>query len=125
MNIGERIKILRASKDITQEEFGERIGLNQKQISKFESNRAIPTTETIIKICEEFKISADWLLFGDKQNEDIANRPEIEFFLKRPAAQIQLLTMLSNVSEKEQIEILGAVRMYKLLIDSAKEINNP
>ena len=123
MNLGDRIKILRASKDITQDEFGKIIGLSQKQVSKFESNRTLPTTETIIKICEEFKISSDWLLFGDEQNENIANRPEIEFFLKRPAAQIQLLTMLSNVSEDEQKEILGAVRMYKLLMDSARELN--
>jgi transcriptional regulator with XRE-family HTH domain len=50
INVGEKIKNLRESKDITREELSERSGLNLDQIVSIEENTNLPSLAPLIKI---------------------------------------------------------------------------
>ena len=58
----QRIRELRQNNGLTQPHFADRIGTTKNQISKYELNKEPIPVKHIIKICEEFNISADWLL---------------------------------------------------------------
>ena len=57
---------------MTQEEFAEKIGISIQGLSNLERNRYQPTSDTIDKICKNFKISpVELLLTNSKTNETL------------------------------------------------------
>lgn len=61
----DRIKELRRALDLTQEEFGNRIGLVKSGISRIESGTTGTTEQTLRSICREFGASYLWLTTGE------------------------------------------------------------
>lgn len=61
----ERIKELRRTVDLTQEEFGKRIGLAKSGISRIESGTTGTTEQTLRSMCREFGASYLWLTTGE------------------------------------------------------------
>jgi transcriptional regulator with XRE-family HTH domain len=72
--LGERIKELRKSLNLTQKEFGERIGVKPNTIATYEIGRNQPIDAVISLMCREFKVSYDWLTTG--QGEMFEDLPE-------------------------------------------------
>lgn len=63
--IGERIKKLRKTLDLTQQGFCERIGIKRNTIAKYETNRGEPIDAVVSLICREFNVSETWLRTGE------------------------------------------------------------
>lgn len=59
--MSERIKQIRKGKDISQEEFGNKIGITRSSVSLLESGRNNPSEQTIKLICQEFSVNELWL----------------------------------------------------------------
>lgn len=60
--IGQRIYEIRTSKRMTQLSLGMKLGVSQETISAYENNKTFPTLSNIIKMCEIFSVSSDYLL---------------------------------------------------------------
>lgn len=67
--MGEKLKEIRKLNKLTQIELGEKLGLHQSQIAKYEKGFLSLDSKLIIKICKIFGVSADYLL-GLKENID-------------------------------------------------------
>lgn len=65
MNMGERIKELRKSLELTQKDFGERLGVKGNTIAQYEIGRNEPVDAVVSLICREFGVSEAWLRDGD------------------------------------------------------------
>lgn len=65
--LGEKIRMLRENKEITQSELGAELHMTQRKISYLEKNKYEPSINDIKAICQYFQISADCLL-GLPQN---------------------------------------------------------
>lgn len=65
MMIGENLQILRKGKGLTQEELAEKLGVSRQAVSKWETGEAYPETETFLKLCELYGVTADELLRGN------------------------------------------------------------
>lgn len=63
MNIGDRIKRVRKNLDLTQQKFGERVGVKGNTIAQYELGRNEPIDAVISLICREFNISEEWLRY--------------------------------------------------------------
>lgn len=62
--MNERVLKLRKSLNLTQEEFGKKIGIKKAAVSKIEKGEN-KLTETLQKIiCNEFKVNSTWLING-------------------------------------------------------------
>lgn len=61
--VNERIKKLRKMLDLTQQEFGNRIGMKQNTIALIEKGRNT-SDQTIFSICREFNVNEEWLRNG-------------------------------------------------------------
>lgn len=80
MTFAEKLKNLRKSKKITQEELAKIINVERSSIGKYESANTIPSNDTLIKIAEYFNVSTDYLLgkTNVQSNSQYANLFPIE-----------------------------------------------
>ncbi len=63
---GKRLKELRLSKDMTQDDLSKVIKVTKSSICCYENERRTPTLETLIDIIMFFGVSADYLIGNDK-----------------------------------------------------------
>ena len=72
MNIGERITELRKSKNLSQEELAEQLGVSRQSVSKWETGVSIPDTDKAVAMSRIFGVTADFLLTGESNNSDLS-----------------------------------------------------
>ncbi len=60
--LGDKIRILRQSKDLTQRQISEEFSLRENSWSQYENNKRTPDVETIKKIAQFFGVSTDYLM---------------------------------------------------------------
>ncbi len=65
MQFADKIKTIRQSHKLSQAEFGERVNVSNRAVSKWESGAAMPSTETLLAIADEFEIPLDYFLRGE------------------------------------------------------------
>ena len=76
------IKRLRKNRNLTQEQFAERIGVQWKTVANFESGRNIASCENLQSICNKLKISpAELFLLKAEKPSDI--KQKIDLILNR------------------------------------------
>lgn len=63
-NLNERIKILRKTLNISQRDFGKKIGISDTAVSKLESGERNPSEQTLKSICREYNVNYVWLTEG-------------------------------------------------------------
>lgn len=80
MNVQLNERIIRARKQagLTQEQLGEALGVSRQAVSKWESGQANPDVTYVVKMCELFHLSADWLLLGREREPACGESPEAE-----------------------------------------------
>ena len=66
MNIGIKIKNLRRSRKMTQEDFAEKIGVSRSTLSCYEIGQRTPTVKTLQEIAEIFGIGLDYFGISTK-----------------------------------------------------------
>jgi len=71
INVGKKIKELRAAKNITQAEMAQRIGMTSSTISSYEVGERQPSYDVLIKIARLFNVTTDTLL--GHTNKDMMN----------------------------------------------------
>lgn len=62
--MNERIKEIRTALQLTQEDFGKRIGSARNTIANYETGNRNPSNAVIMAICREFNVNEEWLRTG-------------------------------------------------------------
>lgn len=119
MTLGERIKKVRKSKDLTQQEFCEQIGLKRNSISLVESGKRNISDQAIKSICREYNVSETWLRTGD--GEMFVQRSEED---ELAAAVERLITGESAEFKRRLVNALSTLKdeHWLLLEQKLKEI---
>ena len=65
MNIYDRIKEIRKDNNLTQGEFGERLGIGKYAVTNIELGRVDPKDNVIKLIAKEFDINEEWIKTGE------------------------------------------------------------
>ncbi len=66
--MGEKIKLLRISKGLSQEQLGLRLGVKGSQVSRYETGERLPPLDVVVKLGQIFNVTTDYLL-GVKLSE--------------------------------------------------------
>lgn len=121
--IGNRVKKVRLQKGISQEQFGELIGIKKAAVSKIENGENSLSKSNLISICRQFNINKDWLLYGtgdmlipqSKENE-IRNFFENIISSDTDLAKIQrkFINTLISLDEEEWILLDRFMKKYTL-----------
>ena len=72
VKIGKFIASLRKGKNMTQEQFAQKMGVSINAVSKWERGISFPDVSLFKKICNELNISIEELINGEKDNSDEA-----------------------------------------------------
>ena len=65
MALSERLYELRKKRGLSQEQLADQLGVSRQAVSKWESGRAVPETNTLISISTFFDVSLDYLMKED------------------------------------------------------------
>lgn len=65
MTFGKRIKKVRRAVELTQQEFGKRIGIKSNSISLIESGSRNASEQVVLSVCREFDVNEEWLRTGE------------------------------------------------------------
>lgn len=76
-NIGEKIKLYRKKKGLSQDELAETINIEMKSLSRIESGHNYPQCENLVAICNALKIKPWQLYFSDDLKETELIKEEI------------------------------------------------
>lgn len=69
MSFGDNLQFYRKSKEFTQEDFAEQMGVSRQTVSKWESGTSFPEMEKLIQMCAMFGCSMDTLVRGDAETD--------------------------------------------------------
>ncbi len=124
MTLGERIKKVRKSLDLTQQKFADQIGTTQNNIASYEIGRREPSAAAVNNICKTFNVSEAWLRTGEgemfvERTRDDELAAFMDELLAEESADFRrrLVTALSRLKQ-EQWEALEAVAL-ELMKDPA------
>ena len=90
----ERIRLIRRTLDLTQQEFADRIGIKRGAIANYELGRNEPVDSVVSLICREFNVSEEWLREGTG-----------EMFLPNTSDELDALAKKYDLSEADQVLI--------------------
>ena len=65
-----RIKFLRQSKELSQVQLAEKLGVKKQSVSNWENNNIMPSVDMLVKIADFFQVSADYLLGREPVESD-------------------------------------------------------
>ena len=125
MTIGERIKKVRRSLDLTQQEFADRIGMKRNSIAQVETGRNT-SDQTIVSICREFNINEAWLRNGEgemfiQQSSEDELADMVERLITGESAEFKrrLVRALSTLKEEHWILVEQKLKEIVGMRDSA------
>ena len=114
MSLGKKLKGLRNTKVINQNEVAQLLGIDRSTYGKYETGDSTPDYEKLVKLAQYFNVTTDWLLNNplnpsfDKETNDL-----LEVLHKRP--EMKTLFSISQKASKEDIE--KAMRIIEALKD--------
>ena len=120
--MNKRIKMLRKSLGLTQQNFANRIGMKQNSIALIESGRNT-SDQTILSICREFNVNEEWLRTGKGEMFNQSNNTLLQEIIAEynlDDFQTKMLEIFLKLDEPRRKAITDYIR---LLINSEK-INN-
>ena len=116
MTENDRIKEARKSLGLTQDKFGERLGVGRSAISNIEAGSRGVTDQLRLSVCREFNVNEDWLRTGEgsmfsEPDED----EEITKFLGdilsgQPDFRRRLVSVLSRMTPDEWALLEAKIR---------------
>lgn len=80
--IGEKIKKIRLSKNLTQEYISNMADVNTSHISNIENNRVKVSLSTLVQICNALNVTVDYILSEEYKEPSTAIEQEILHELK-------------------------------------------
>lgn len=109
LSIEDRVLIIREKKELSQEEFGERIGVTKSTISLIERKLRNPSERVIRDICREFNVNEDWLRNGTG-----------EMFIEVPE-EAEFEAAAAELSKNNDVLAMQAVIQYWKLDEASRE----
>lgn len=104
----DRLRMLRKYLDLTQQEFGEKIGVKRNTIAQYEMGRNEPIDSVFSLICKEYNVNPEWLRSGTGEmfveldrDEQLMEWAGSVLGSGGDAFKYRFVRMLSNLSEKD------------------------
>lgn len=112
--MNERIRKLRRYLDLTQKEFGERIGVKGNTVATYEGGRNDPIDSVVSLICKEFGVNEAWLRTGEGEMFAPAPTNELDALADRypdlTHESLVFIEKLVGLSRSDQNVIMGFLR---------------
>jgi len=122
--IGENIKALRKTHDLTQPEFAKIVGISRNSLSRYENGTSSVSTELIDRICQKFNVSYIDIVGEEKlltPVEDYQLTLKIEVIKERGA---NILAQLYRFQDEQRDRKSGSSNPWVLMSDDLSDLLN-
>ena len=129
--VNERIKKLRKSLGLTQQEFSDRIKVKRNTVATYEMGRSMPSDAAISLICREFNVNETWLRTGEGDMFKPVNRDqEIADFMAdilkgEPDFRTKLISVMARLSADEWAMLERRARELAETLAETQEADEP
>ena len=129
--VNERIKKLRKSLGLTQQEFSDRIKVKRNTVATYEMGRSMPSDAAISLICREFNVNETWLRTGEGDMFKPVNRDqEIADFMAdilkgEPDFRTKLISVMARLSADEWAMLERRARELAVALAATSEEDEP
>ena len=114
MTFGNRLRVARKAKQLTQKELAARINAAHNSISNWENDQNLPDHDTILRLCRELDVQPNYFFSIDSLSEttDYCTEQEIEAWFKESGADIhspivqRLIKSLAKLPEEGWEKVL-------------------
>ena len=96
MIIGERIKLARKAKHLSQQQLGDLLGVTKVSICGYESGNRVPTMENFIQLLDILELTPDYLLGRDV---NVVSESEEPYVIKLANEDINIIKEIKNSPE--------------------------
>ncbi len=93
--MGERIYALRKQNNMSQGDLADKLEVSRQTVSKWENDSSLPELDKIIRLCELFKVSSDYVLRGI--TEDTESKEKEQTVIKEKTVIIERHTDIKAV----------------------------
>nr|DAT09091.1 MAG TPA: helix-turn-helix domain protein [Caudoviricetes sp.] len=111
--MNERLKELRNKLNLTQEEFGKKIGSARNTIANYETGNRNPSNAIITSICREFNVNEVWLRTGEGGEENMFTKISED---DRYSLNLGKLGITENEFVKNGVNFLAEAEPEKLKV---------
>ena len=98
------LKIYRNEKGITQIRLSIECGVSQETISAYESGKAMPSAETLIRMSNFLGVSIDYLL--DKTDIPFIN-------INKNDEDLELVNLFHQLNKEQKVDVLNYIKIRK------------
>lgn len=113
MSFGENLRLMRKTRNLTQEQFAEALGVSRQAVSKWEADSGYPETEKLIAISRELGVSVDKLL--DIEPEQDQTKSEASSAEQDQSGDAAGGTIAITTFDKEKIVRCQSVRSSQVV----------
>ena len=126
--MNERLKKLRKTLDLTQQEFADKLGIKRNTVAQYEIGRNEPIDAVILSICREFNVNEEWLRTGE--GEMFEQMTEQQKLLKYTGMLLKdkdsaiVNAIQSFIIQYEQLDVTSKATLEKIaqqFIDNLKK----
>ena len=116
--MNKRIKKLRRTLDLTQQEFADRIGSKRNTVAKYESGDNSPSAAVVSLICRTFDVNETWLrtgegeMFVEKSRMDTIAEFAADLFNTDMKFKRDLIEVLAKLDESSWKELEKIANMF-------------
>ena len=110
--MSERLKQLRKTLKLTQQEFADRIGIARGNIGAYEVGKNAPSDAVISLICREFNVNEKWLRSGEGEM----------FHIPDDEDAVLVSDLLENTDDVFYQSVLELIRTYKQLQPESQQV---
>lgn len=110
-----RIKKIREHRNLTQEEFGKKIGCARNTIANYENGNRNPSNSIIKSICREYGVNENWLRTGEgEMPHRYLIKDEVGYYIEE---------LLDDYGDNPFYDmVLDLVKTYSELDEKSKEV---
>ena len=110
----ERLKELRKTLGITQQEFANKINTSRSNVAGYETGTRVPSNAIICLICKEFRVNEEWLRTGNGDMFQAVTDPVTEYISE----------LLIDVDHPLKPVIYSIMKTYSELNEKNKAVFN-
>ena len=103
MSIGKCIRGLRKDLGLTQNQFGEKLGIHGRQLARYEEGVNTPSIDVLMKIADYCEVSLDFLAYG--VHKKLAKRTQIN-----DNELLDLTRRIDNLKKSDRDKIKWAIK---------------
>lgn len=118
----ERLKLFRATLNLTQKDFAEKIDIDQRNYTNYENGKAELKAKHIQKLIENFEINANWLLTGEGEmlaNNTVNYSQKLSQAIEDALSEIEEPELIDFIKEKTVSKIVEKLSIPKNLLSKA------